>query len=53
MSVRSFLYTFARVLGDITAASKGPTPYIKRRVRARLMAKSIGLLRRSFRKAGL
>lgn len=36
MSTRSSLYRWARILGDVEAAEKGPNAYAKRLVRRRV-----------------
>jgi len=46
MNGRSLLYRAARTWGDVSAATKGPGPFVRRRVRAFGMAKAMGLLRR-------
>jgi hypothetical protein len=53
MSLRSFLYKSARLLGNVEAATKGPGPFVKRRVRAKVYGKVNGQLSRSLRKIGL
>lgn len=52
-SLRRALYRGARTLGDISAAAKGPTPYVKRRVRRVAYRKTNSLLTRALRKGGL
>jgi hypothetical protein len=53
VNVRSWLYAAARLFGDVQAASQGPVPLVKRRVRARVLAKVNGQTMRVLRKAGL
>jgi hypothetical protein len=53
MSLRSFLYKSARLLGNVEAATKGPVPYVKRRARAKVYAKVNGQLGKTLRKVGL
>jgi hypothetical protein len=53
MTLRSFLYKSARLLGNVDAATKGPVPYVKRRARAKVYAKVNGGLWRSLKKVGL
>jgi len=51
--LRSSLYRSARLLGDVRAASKGPTSYGKRLVRKRAYRQSSGLLPSLLRSFGL
>ena len=48
-SLRSQLYRAARDLGDVEAASKGPTAYGKRVVRKKAYAKTNGALGKALR----
>jgi hypothetical protein len=52
-SVRSQLYRAARDLGNVEAASKGPTSYGKRVVRRKAYAKTNSITRRILRAFGL
>ncbi len=53
MKTRAGLYLAARLLGDVQAAVKGPVPFVKRRVRAKVYGRVNGQLSRLLRKAGL
>ncbi|HEX3796138.1 MAG TPA: hypothetical protein VHV57_16720 [Acidimicrobiales bacterium] len=52
-SLRSQLYRAARDLGNVEAASKGPTAYGKRVARRKVYAKTNGLTGRFLKKLGL
>jgi hypothetical protein len=52
-SIRSQLYRAARDLGNLQAATKGPTPYAKRVIRRAVYRKTNGELRRLLRGLGL
>lgn len=43
---RSAAYRFARILGDVQAARRGPTAVAKRQVRRRVLRKSAGWINR-------
>lgn len=49
MTVRWWLYRLARLMGDVSAASKGPAPYMKRRVRAKTIGRLSGVVNRALR----
>jgi hypothetical protein len=52
-SVRSQLYRAARDLGNVQAASKGPTSYGKRVVRRKICRTTNGINRRVLKDLGL
>lgn len=52
-SVRSQLYRAARDLGNVEAASEGPTSFGKRYARRKVYAKTNGLTRKFLRSFGL
>jgi len=52
-SLRSQLYRAARDLGNVEAASKGPTSYGKRVVRRNVYRRTNGLTRKFLRRFGL
>jgi len=52
-SLRSQLYRAARDLGNVEAASKGPTSYGKRIVRRKVYRSTNGVTSRFLRKLGL
>lgn len=52
-SMRSQLYKVARDLGNVDAASRGPTSLGKRYARRRIYSKTNGLTRKLLRSIGL
>ncbi len=52
-SLRSQLYRAARLLGNVQAAEKGPTSYVKRAVRRKVYARTNTATGRLLRALGL
>lgn len=46
MNIRSWLYTVARLMGDVNAISRGPKAVVKRQVRKAALKATGRLLRR-------